>query len=172
MMGLGIGPHDDGCECDRCEGRRAANAQELLQDVALKLDLANMELRTIDEVLARRPALAGLKHRTEKIERACNVNGELLAALKAVLPNLEWANIHGSRCEEVIKMVFNLAWAESLLEQCRAAGVPFFMKQIGSHPIMAHDNHFKITNSKGGEMWEWPEHLRVREFPAERTVSA
>jgi hypothetical protein len=102
MMSLGIGPHDEGCECDRCEGRRAANAQQLLQDVALKLDLANMELQTIDEVLARRPALAGLKHRTEKIEHACFINGRLLAVLEAVLPNLEWANLHGSRCEEML----------------------------------------------------------------------
>jgi|HubBroStandDraft_4_1064222.scaffolds.fasta_scaffold05566_11 hypothetical protein len=104
-MSLGIGPHDDGCECDRCEGRRAANAQRLLQDVALALDLANMELQTIDESLARRPALSGLKHRTEKIERACNVNSELLFALKTALPNLEWANLHGSRCEETLKMI-------------------------------------------------------------------
>lgn len=91
-MSLGIGPHDDGCKCDRCEGRRAANAQELLQDVALKLDLANMELQTIDEVLARRPALSGLKHRTEKIERACQVNGELLAALKDLAHQVEISN--------------------------------------------------------------------------------
>jgi hypothetical protein len=56
---------------------------ELMQDLALKLDLANMELRTIDEALARRPALAGLKHRTEKIERACAINGELLKATES-----------------------------------------------------------------------------------------
>ena len=55
---------------------------EMLQDVALKLDLANMELQTIDEVLARRPALSGLKHRTEKIERACATNSNLLKALE------------------------------------------------------------------------------------------
>lgn len=55
--------------------------EETLQDLALKLDLANMELATIDGVLARRPALAGLKHRTEKIERMCQVNGELLKLL-------------------------------------------------------------------------------------------
>ena len=54
--------------------------EEMLQDLALKLDLANMELRTIDEALARRPALDVLKHRTEKIERCCAVNGTLLAA--------------------------------------------------------------------------------------------
>lgn len=87
-MSLGIGPHDDGCECDRCEGRRAANAQELLQDVALKLDLANMELQTIDEVLARRPALQRFKHRTEKIEHACLVNGEMLKMLQDLRTHL------------------------------------------------------------------------------------
>ncbi len=54
---------------------------ELLQDLALKLDLANMELTTIDNVLARRPALAGLKHRAEKIEHACDVNSYLVKLL-------------------------------------------------------------------------------------------
>ena len=56
---------------------------DLLQELALKLDLANMELTTIDEVLARRPVLAGLKHRTEKIERTCYVNSELLKAAQS-----------------------------------------------------------------------------------------
>jgi protein gp37 len=31
---------------------------------------------------------------------------------------------------------FNLAWAESLMEQCQDAGVAFFMKQIGSVPTL------------------------------------
>lgn len=47
--------------CDSC-------AHEVVQDLALKLDLANMELHTIDEILARRPALGNFHHRTEKIE--------------------------------------------------------------------------------------------------------
>jgi hypothetical protein len=61
---------------------------ELLQDLALKLDLANMELTTIDEVLARRPALDRLKHRTEKIERACAANGEMLKMLEDLRTHL------------------------------------------------------------------------------------
>src|ERR1700723_3245775 len=55
--------------------------EDLLQDLALKLDLANMELQTIDNVLAQRPALAELKHRTEKIERACQVAADADKAL-------------------------------------------------------------------------------------------
>jgi len=62
----------DGCEvtdyCDSC-------AHEVVQDLALKLDLANMELNTIDNVLSRRPALGAFKHRTEKIEHAVNSAG-------------------------------------------------------------------------------------------------
>lgn len=84
---------------------------------------------------------------------------------------------------------FNLAWAESLLAQCRAAGVPFFMKQMGSVPMVTDDawragpgirllsarNHRKVPDRcvplamrdrKGGDPSEWPESLRVREFPA------
>jgi protein gp37 len=67
---------------------------------------------------------------------------------------------------------FDLAWARSLRAECRAAGVPYFMKQLGSRvhdssrrtpmqnlPIVFKDHH-------GGEWEEWEEGLRVREFPA------
>jgi len=73
---------------------------------------------------------------------------------------------------------FNLAWAESLLAQCRAAGVPFFMKQLGSRPQVHSCRDESCTHPdcgmedvrqrdrKGGDPAEWPEALRVREFPA------
>jgi hypothetical protein len=43
--------------------------------LALALDLANMELRNIDNVLARRPALEDLRDRYAKVERACTMAG-------------------------------------------------------------------------------------------------
>ena len=65
---------------------------------------------------------------------------------------------------------FNLAWAESLQEQCKAAGVAFFMKQMGSFPfngskIVGRDRingatlhqRIRLKDSKGGDMSEWPE---------------
>ncbi len=77
---------------------------------------------------------------------------------------------------------FNLAWAESLLEQCRAAGVPFFMKQIGSQPFWPctkREDGIQGTiyppthkDRKGGDPSEWPEDLRVREFPRAAEPSA
>jgi protein gp37 len=68
---------------------------------------------------------------------------------------------------------FNLAWAESLLMQCRAAGVPFFMKQVGSNPWMPNDLWHglacpTINDRKGGDHAEWPAALRVREFPSQK----
>lgn len=76
---------------------------------------------------------------------------------------------------------FNLAWAESLLQQCRTAGVPFFMKQVGnrafcSEPCANQEPPFcgtwKLKNRKGGDPSEWPEHLRVRELPQRATEAA
>ncbi len=82
---------------------------------------------------------------------------------------------------------FNLAWAESLLKQCQSAGVPFFMKQCGSKPFLKYQTpamekngpgyhvevsaiHYERTlhfkDRKGGDPEEWPESLRVRQFPS------
>jgi len=55
---------------------------------------------------------------------------------------------------------FDLAWARSTIAQCREAGVPCFVKQIGSRPEM-----WPVLDRKGGDLREWPEDLRVREFP-------
>lgn len=44
-------------------------------------------------------------------------------------------------------------WARSLRDQCQAAGVPFFMKQMGG------------VRDKRGVLEDLPEDLRIREFP-------
>lgn len=58
---------------------------------------------------------------------------------------------------------FNLSWAESLREQCKAAGVAFFMKQVG---VNSWPRNLLTKDRKGGDPSEWPEGLRVREWPA------
>jgi protein gp37 len=73
---------------------------------------------------------------------------------------------------------FDLAWARDTIAQCRAANVPVFMKQMGAQVIEtranaqfkgARDFRFPIFQSrKGSEPSEWPEDLRVREWPRER----
>jgi protein gp37 len=48
---------------------------------------------------------------------------------------------------------FEIEWARDLRDQCISANVAFFMKQLGGHP------------SKRDQMSDFPEDLRVREFP-------
>lgn len=71
---------------------------------------------------------------------------------------------------------FDLAWARSTRDQCRAAGVPFFMKQMGQYPydstlridIDGPGSHVKaisLDHKSGADPSEWPEDLRVQEFP-------
>lgn len=91
----------------------------------------------------------------------------------------------------------NFEWIRSIVGQCKAAGVPVFVKQLGkiafehkgqdrnwtptSHnpksgatdSVTSDDGKdplltipiLKLQDSKGGNPAEWPEDLRVREFP-------
>lgn len=55
------------------------------------------------------------------------------------------------------------------MEECRVAGVPAFVKQLGANAI-GEAERIRTYDRKGGDMDEWPEDLRVREFP--ETVAA
>ncbi len=58
----------------------------------------------------------------------------------------------------------------SIVGQCRDAGVPCFVKQLGSYPRQNAPGRINIpmslNDSKGGDPAEWPADLRVREFPS------
>lgn len=66
----------------------------------------------------------------------------------------------------------NVDWIRSIVRQCQGADCPVFVKQLGSNCIAEFDdNHGTVTgrihcsDPKGGDPDEWPEDLRVREFP-------
>jgi protein gp37 len=81
---------------------------------------------------------------------------------------------------------FDVQWARDTVKQCKAAGVACFVKQFGAHVITdgiagpgetwprgtglldTGEGHFRkhLSDSHGGNMEEWPEDLRVREFPS------
>lgn len=112
----------------------------------------------------------------------CNAG---LVRLSMVIAGGESGN--GARPHEV-------AWSESLLKQCAAAGVAGFMKQMGSTALVPagrlrhHEwgegkfEHWqsdrpglwrvKLRDKKGGDMSEWPEWLRVRQFPVTQREAA
>lgn len=67
----------------------------------------------------------------------------------------------------------------SIARQCQEARVLYFIKQLGAKPVddTSHDEHapgvastvwnvrWQLRDRKGGDPAEWPEDLRVREFP-------
>ena len=87
---------------------------------------------------------------------------------------------------------FNLAWARDVIDECEEADAACFMKQVGARTIdtdcrvgtYAPEDKRSIAaakaldfgtrtfnlvlthDGKGGDPAEWPEDLRVREFPA------
>jgi len=105
---------------------------------------------------------------------------------------IDWVIVGG---ESGSDRVCDVDWIRSIVGQCRAAGVPVFVKQLGSHvvdrglapgplvPAMdaiegrrprritqrdVDARGFCLNDRKGGDMAEWPEDLRVREMPKER----
>lgn len=80
----------------------------------------------------------------------------------------------------------NVEWIRSAVQQCREAGTRCFVKQLGARPYRSCGCEVRerqggtsrcadcfdgtqpihIRGRKGGDMDEWPEDLRVREFPA------
>lgn len=92
---------------------------------------------------------------------------------------------------------FDLAWARSIVRQCRDADVPVFMKQLGSRPVgewgegkpptrVVHSvgnlggpglvelsrrtNGSWVLTDRTAGAWidEWPDDLRIRQFPEPR----
>jgi protein gp37 len=61
----------------------------------------------------------------------------------------------------------DVAWIRSLRDQAKAAGCKVFVKQFGARPYV-HDERGEITlrDRKGADPTEWPEDLRIREWPA------
>jgi len=84
---------------------------------------------------------------------------------------LEWIIVGGESGPKA--RPFDIDWAYSTVAQCKGASVPCFVKQLGVsaffEPTEFHESiegreyHFK--DRAGADPAEWPEHLRVREFP-------
>lgn len=85
---------------------------------------------------------------------------------------LNWAIIGGESGKGARPC--NVEWIRGIKDQCSAAGVPVFVKQLGARPIRdiqdavggyLGDEGLGLSDKKGGDMAEWPKDLRVREFP-------
>lgn len=103
------------------------------------------------------------------------------------LRSLDWVIVGGESGPKARPC--DIAWARTVREQCREAGVAFFFKQAGTLPIVdaanvgglrwsqldatdygLGDKHVVVRfhHSKGGDLGELPEDLQVRELPEVR----
>ncbi len=87
-------------------------------------------------------------------------------------PTLDWVIIGGESGPGA--RPFRAEWARDIIAQCKAAGVPVFCKQLGANPVGWGDDWeywADMKDKKGGDWDEWPNELRVRQFPEARHVS-
>lgn len=130
-----------------------------VEDQATADERIPLLLQTPDAVrwVSYEPALVGVDFRKYvDVMRAMNVDGVVL----------NWLVIGGESGPGA--RPFDLAWARSAIAQGRAAGVPVFCKQLGTRPEYDSGPNrisFKLRDSKGGDWGEWPEDLRMREWP-------
>lgn len=91
------------------------------------------------------------------------------------LPGISWVVVGGESGSKA--RPFELDWARSIIAQCKTAGIACFVKQLGDNPTegilkTGANNEWdnlpvvrKFHARAGADPDEWPELLRVREFP-------
>lgn len=94
-------------------------------------------------------------------------------------PRLDWVVCGGESGRGA--RPFDLGWARAIRDDCAAAGVPFFMKQLGAAPfdqLVMHEGRpvggvrLLLKDKHGGSMTEWDADLRVRQWPASVATSS
>ena len=78
------------------------------------------------------------------------------------LPHLTWV-IQGGESGRTARP-FQMEWAKSLRAQCKDHGVPYFLKQLGSH-VCRNAGRVLFKDAHAGDWSEWPKELRVRKLP-------
>ncbi len=150
--------------------------------------------------LSCEPLLGPITLRAAWLEENRVYRGDTVSGFLDYEPQLHWLICGGESGPNA--RPFYRWWADSLRDQCKATGVPIFVKQMGSFvvdrndagfdgcdaaawplapdgcdPHLEHDIHgyredyqgadcrIRLQDRKGGNWNEWPERLRVREFP-------
>lgn len=130
----------------------------------------------------------GLEQRWDSAIRGKNFNVWVDGDIEC--PRLDWVIVGGESGPQARPCAEE--WIESIVRQCRAASVPVFVKQFGAYSVsearaadtpeqmrelLGPDARWPehrwlwragLVDRKGADLAEWPEHLRVREFPGVR----
>lgn len=77
-------------------------------------------------------------------------------------PALDWVIVGGESGPQARPC--DVTWIEAIVNQCKAEGVPVFVKQLGRNVVEGRRQH-RLEHRKGGDPSEWPIALRVRQMP-------
>lgn len=77
---------------------------------------------------------------------------------------VDWVIVGGESGNETGKWGYRpceLEWIELIVRRCQKAEVPVFVKQLGTYLA----KRYSLSDRHGGDIDEWPEHLRLRQMP-------
>lgn len=77
---------------------------------------------------------------------------------------VDWLIVGGESEQTSPARRFEIVWAENAIGQCRDLGIVPFVKQVGTNATY-FSNEYKTKDKAGTNPAEWPESIRVREFP-------
>ena len=138
-------------------GVSVENQRTADERIPLLLDTpAALRFLSVEPLLDRVDLSEWVFNRRESIRDAMNgpaaLNGDQADA--AVSYPIDWVIVGGESGPKARPC--NLEHVRSVVWACQRAGIPVFVKQLGAH----HG-----SDRKGGDPYEWPGDLRVREFP-------
>jgi ankyrin repeat protein len=130
--------------------------------------LARFDIRWPDNLVAMTTVtgacsaqrVAELRHVPSKL-RGLSLE-PLFEPLKLDLRGIDWVIVGGGN--DVLAAPFQIEWALDLQKQCQAAGVAFFLKQLGRNPFHRGEA-VKLQDRHGGDWMEWPAEWCMREIP-------
>lgn len=88
----------------------------------------------------------------------------------SVLEKFHWCIVGGESGNDTGKYLYReckVEWIEKIIHGLKDTDVAVFVKQMGTH--IAKQSGYKDRH--GGDWTEWPEHLRIRDFPAKQIAS-
>lgn len=112
---------------------------------------------------------------TGRIDSLLKIGGEGTTRFLSVEPQWEIVNldrwrgslgwvIQGGESGISSPTPFHMEWAYLLKERCEETGIPYFLKQLGSH-VLSKGKRVNYKDGHAGDWSEWPSDLRIRQVP-------
>ncbi len=79
-------------------------------------------------------------------------------------PRIDWVIVGGESIQAGKARTCHLEWIDSIIGQCRLAGCPVFVKQLGGI-VFGDTQQLRLKDRHGGDPETWPANLAVREVP-------